>query len=76
MYVCVCNALNTRTVTEAIDDGAETVGQVYRACGAVPQCGKCKDLIREMLAERAPTHVTGPIPGMPADPLPAAVRAA
>ena len=76
MYVCICNALNTRTVNQAIDGGAETVGQVYKACGAVPQCGKCKCTIREMLDDRAPQHVTGahvssPIPGLPADPLPA-----
>lgn len=71
MYVCICNALNTRTVNQAIDGGAATVGQVYKACGAVPQCGKCKCMIREMLDDRAPRHVTGPIPGMPADPLPA-----
>ena len=76
MYVCICNALNTRTVTQAIDDGAATVGQVYKACGAVPQCGKCKCTIREMLDERCPQHMTGAqgtgsLPGLPADPLPA-----
>jgi|GEM_PF-251536 len=76
MYVCVCNALNTRTICRAIDDGAATLGQVYKACGAVPQCGKCKDMIREMLAQRTPAHVTGPIPGAPADPIPVAPRAA
>ena len=86
MYVCICNALNTRTVTQAIDDGAETVGQVYKACGAVPQCGKCKCTIREMLDDRSPepvagahvagAHGAGSMPGMPADPLPTAIRAA
>ncbi len=52
MYVCICNALNCRSVTRAIDGGAATVAQVYKTLGAVPQCGKCKDLIREMLADR------------------------
>ncbi|MFX4220280.1 MAG: (2Fe-2S)-binding protein [Thalassobaculum sp.] len=81
MYVCICNAVNTGAVTKAMDDGATTVGQVYKACGVVPQCGKCKYTIREMLDERAQaqmsaTPVTGPIPGMPADPLRVAIRAA
>jgi bacterioferritin-associated ferredoxin len=81
MYVCICNALNTRTVTQAIDDGARTVGQVYKACGAVPQCGKCKCTIREMLDCRGSQHMAGApgsasLPGLPADPLPSAFRAA
>lgn len=81
MYVCICNALNSRTVNQAIDAGAETVGQVYKACGAVPQCGKCKCTIREMLDDRAPLsasahHAAVSAPGAPADPLPVAIRAA
>ena len=53
MYVCVCNAINTRAIATAIDDGASSVAQVYKAVGALPQCGKCKQYIRSMLDERA-----------------------
>ncbi|MCR9072295.1 MAG: (2Fe-2S)-binding protein [Alphaproteobacteria bacterium] len=81
MYVCICNALNTGAVNKAIDDGASTVAQVYKACGAAPQCGKCKCAIREMLDDRTPLKVSGQpvagaLPGTPADPLRVAVRAA
>lgn len=81
MYVCICNALNSRAVNQAIDDGAETVGQVYKACGASPQCGKCKFMIREMLDDRTPLsgsvhRAAASAPGAPADPLPVAIHAA
>lgn len=52
MYVCICNAFTDRDVNVAIDAGACTVGQVYRCLDAVPQCGKCKDTIREMIGRR------------------------
>lgn len=54
MYVCICNALNTGAVDRAINGGAATPAQVYKALGAAPQCGKCKDMIRGLLAERGP----------------------
>jgi bacterioferritin-associated ferredoxin len=40
MYVCVCNALNDRTIA-AKADGARTVAEVFRRCESRPQCGKC-----------------------------------
>lgn len=52
MYICICNAFTCRAVHTAIDDGAHTVAQVYKRIGAVPQCGKCKEQIREMLTDR------------------------
>ncbi len=52
MYVCLCNAFTDRDVNRAIDDGARTAGQVYKRLEAVPQCGKCKDTIREMVSAR------------------------
>ncbi len=49
MYVCICNALNEGRVREVVANGCETVGEVYRACGAYPQCGKCSCTIVDML---------------------------
>lgn len=48
MYVCVCNALNERAVRDAVNRGATTPGQVYRALGVKPRCGKCADMISGM----------------------------
>jgi bacterioferritin-associated ferredoxin len=41
VYVCICNAVNERSVRQAIVRGCRTVGEVYRGCGVRPQCGKC-----------------------------------
>lgn len=49
MYVCICNALNEGRVREVVATGCETVGEVYRACGARPQCGKCSCAIADMI---------------------------
>lgn len=71
MYVCLCNAFTDRDVNRAIDCGAHTVGQVYKALEAVPQCGKCKETIRQMLTARqamqSPLEAAQPY-GLPAAP--------
>ena len=60
MYVCLCNAFTDRCVDRAIADGAATVSQVYRQIGAAPRCGKCKDMIRARIQERAPSAALEP----------------
>ncbi|HKU96311.1 MAG TPA: (2Fe-2S)-binding protein [Vineibacter sp.] len=53
MYVCICNAVNERAVRDAIGRGCRTVGEVYRSCGARPQCGKCSiDIARCIQQQR------------------------
>ncbi|MEM1103383.1 MAG: (2Fe-2S)-binding protein [Pseudomonadota bacterium] len=50
MYVCICNALRERTLSSAIQTlGQPTVGEVYKALGCKPQCGKCISDIASML---------------------------
>lgn len=53
MYVCVCNAIRETQVIRAIrEDGACTVGELFRAMDARPVCGKCiPDLERMLMAE-------------------------
>ncbi|WP_420402601.1 (2Fe-2S)-binding protein [Nisaea sp.] len=52
MYVCLCNGFTNRCVDRAIDSGARTVGQVYQNVGCRPQCGTCRNTIREQIAAR------------------------
>lgn len=59
MYVCICNALSEGRVREVVANGCETVGEVYRACGTRPQCGKCSCTIADML--RAHRHDNEPM---------------
>ncbi len=52
MYVCVCNGVTDREVSEAIEAGAKTRTAVTRACGAGGDCGSCHRAIDEMLGSK------------------------
>lgn len=70
MYVCLCNAVTDRCVRAAIDDGANSLSQVFKILGSAPQCGKCTNGIRALLDEAAASappltglqRVTSPAP--------------
>ncbi len=51
MIVCVCAGVSERKLRAVIEDGATTVKEVARQCGAGAGCGACKPLIRECLRE-------------------------
>jgi len=51
MYVCVCNAINCRTVRQAVSGGADSVSSVFKHSGKKPQCGRCFTMIRDMVEE-------------------------
>ena len=55
MYVCNCNGIREREVHAAIAQGAQRPADVFRRCGAEPQCAKCVCDMRRMIqcAERA-----------------------
>lgn len=51
MWVCLCVAVNTSTVREAIDRGATSVKQITAACGAGKDCTMCQRNLRALLRE-------------------------
>jgi bacterioferritin-associated ferredoxin len=53
MYVCVCHAVSDAEVNVAIDDGADSVAAVTRACKAGGDCGRCHEQIATMIGERS-----------------------
>lgn len=60
MIVCVCNAINCKSVRRSVDDGARSIASVFKSCGKTPQCGRCFSTIRGMVGEGAPaSHNTG-----------------
>lgn len=60
MYVCICNALNDKDVTEAALAGAGTVKKVFMHHGCEAQCGTCVKEIQGMLKEfRETAKATG-----------------
>ncbi|MEQ9811489.1 MAG: (2Fe-2S)-binding protein [Azospirillaceae bacterium] len=64
MYICICNALNERTITDLIRDGAQTPDQVYRAAGVTPRCRLCaeeiEDLIEDLVGDHAEDGIVVP----------------
>ena len=51
MIVCVCANLSERTLRTVIADGATTLREVQRRCGAGAGCGACHAAIRECIRE-------------------------
>jgi bacterioferritin-associated ferredoxin len=49
MIVCMCHPTSDRDVDAIIDDGARTVEDIGRRCGAGTGCGACLDELRERL---------------------------
>lgn len=49
MIVCLCLAVNERKIREAVLDGACTVAQVTRDCGAGGDCGACRRDIKQLI---------------------------
>jgi bacterioferritin-associated ferredoxin len=49
MIVCVCHPTSDRDVDAIIDDGARTVEDISRRCGAGTGCGACVEELRERL---------------------------
>jgi bacterioferritin-associated ferredoxin len=52
MIVCACHPTSDRDVDEIIDDGARTVEDISRRCGAGTGCGACLDELRDRLVAR------------------------
>lgn len=49
MIVCMCHPTSDRDVDAIIDDGARTVEEISRRCGAGTGCGACLEELRERL---------------------------
>ncbi|HXJ20022.1 MAG TPA: (2Fe-2S)-binding protein [Polyangia bacterium] len=51
MLVCHCRRVCDRTIRECIREGAESIEEVGRACGAGTGCGGCQPAIASLLAK-------------------------
>jgi bacterioferritin-associated ferredoxin len=52
MIVCMCHPTSDRDVDAIIDDGARTVEEIGRRCGAGTGCGACVGELRERLSAK------------------------
>lgn len=51
MIVCLCHGVSERVIRQAAQQGAGSVKDVGRACGAGTGCGACVDDVEQVLAE-------------------------
>ena len=49
VIVCLCFPTSDRDVDAIIDDGARTVEEIGRRCGAGTGCGSCREELRDRL---------------------------
>jgi len=49
MILCVCRGVSEREVAEVVAEGAASVAEVRRVCGAGGDCGSCLADIRAQL---------------------------
>lgn len=52
MIICVCRALNTEKVNDAIAAGARSPAQVHRHHETTINCGKCCETVCGMIREQ------------------------
>ena len=52
VYVCLCRGVTHTQVLEAVDQGARTIRQVARRCGAGTACGGCRPAIEALVRGR------------------------
>jgi bacterioferritin-associated ferredoxin len=52
MIVCMCHPTSDRELDAIIDDGARTVEEISRRCGAGTGCGACLGELRERLQSK------------------------
>jgi len=52
VLVCLCHPVSDRDVDVIIDEGARTVEEIGRRCGAGTGCGTCVDELRDRLAAK------------------------
>jgi bacterioferritin-associated ferredoxin len=52
VLVCHCQRVCDRTIRECIRNGARSIEEVSRSCGAGMSCGGCRPAIDSMLTAR------------------------
>ena len=50
VIVCHCNAITDREIRRAVRNGATTLREVSRACGAASGCGGCVETVLEIVS--------------------------
>lgn len=75
MIVCLCHGVNDRTIRACVEDGADTVREVGRRCGAGTDCGSCRRTIKQVIQEHDEAQVAKSACSLPLIPLMASQHA-
>jgi len=51
VIVCHCHGVSERTIRETVREGASSLRQVARSCGAGRMCGGCRPTVRKLVEE-------------------------
>ena len=60
MIVCLCAGVSGKKVCELIHNGACTLAEIKRSCGAGTGCGSCIGSLREILKRERKKKVKKP----------------
>ena len=69
MIVCHCNGISDQEIRRTVREGASSLGEVARACGAGTCCGGCHQAVDQIVTETLgspSTHDDGSPLGVPA----------
>ncbi len=50
MIICHCAGITDRDIAELVEQGATTLGEITRRCGAGRNCAPCRAELRDILA--------------------------
>lgn len=56
MIVCHCRATSDREIRRAVRNGAVSLHEVSRSCGAASACGGCTEAVHEIIASELGAH--------------------
>jgi len=51
MIVCLCHGVDESEIKELVEEGADSLAAVGRACGAGTDCGACRGQIEAIIEE-------------------------
>ncbi len=61
--ICQCNQISRGRLSEAIDQGCQSVAELGKETGAGSVCGSCQPLLQDILgSDSKPTEVSGGLP--------------
>jgi bacterioferritin-associated ferredoxin len=58
MIICHCKGVTDRSIRKAVRDGAISLEEVGRACGAGSSCGGCQNAVSDLIHVEAAQHTS------------------